>query len=164
MNVVYLLLGSNMNDRTGMLRLAREAIQSRIGKITRESSVYETEPWGFHCEDLFLNQAVRLQTNLLPAEVMDEILTIEKDLGRRRSRINGFSARSIDIDILFYNDAVIQEESLTIPHPRIPERMFTLLPLSEIDRSMIHPVSQKTIGQLVTECPDPHRVSFYQEK
>ena len=164
MNVVYLLLGSNMNDRAVMLRLARDAIQSRIGKIARESSVYETEPWGFHCEDLFLNQVVRLQTNLLPAEVMDEILIIEKDLGRRRTRINGFSARTIDIDILFYNDDIIREESLTIPHPRIPERMFTLLPLSELDRSMIHPGSQKTIGQLVTECPDPLRVSLYHEK
>ena len=164
MNVVYLLLGSNMNDRAVMLRLARDAIQSRIGKITRESSVYETEPWGFHCEDLFLNQVIRLQTNLLPAEVMDEIFIIEKDLGRSRARINGFSARTIDIDILFYNDDIIREENLTIPHPRIPERMFTLLPLSEIDRSMIHPGSQKTIGQLVTECPDPLRVSFYHEQ
>ncbi|MBW6461054.1 MAG: 2-amino-4-hydroxy-6-hydroxymethyldihydropteridine diphosphokinase [Bacteroidales bacterium] len=161
MNIVYLLLGSNMDDRTGMLRLAREAIQSRIGEITRESSIYETEPWGFQSGDLFLNQVIRIKTDYLPAELMGEILKIEEDLGRRRRQFKGYMPRTIDIDILFYNDEIIQDEHLVIPHPRMQERMFALIPLMEIDHMMTHPASHKTIGQLVSECPDQLKVNCY---
>lgn len=154
MNVVYLLLGSNISDRSESLNRAREGISTTIGRITRESSVYESEPWGFNSEQKFLNQVIRIETDFKPLHVLDEILKIETGLGRQRDSSNGYTSRPIDIDILFYNDEVIAEENLTIPHPKIPERMFALLPLSELDRSLVHPSSLKSIGELISECSD----------
>lgn len=159
MNFAYLLLGSNMNNRCALLQRAREELAMAIGKISKESSVYESEPWGFHSEKFFLNQVVRIETELRPIELLAEILKIENKLGRNRTVNEGYSSRKIDIDILFYNDEIISEEKLTIPHPKIPDRMFTLLPLFEIDRSMIHPVSGKSVSDLIKECKD--KLSVY---
>lgn len=161
MNFAYLLLGSNLDDRFALLQRAKEAIASGIGNITRESSVYESEPWGFQAENRFLNQVIRIETEYKPARILEEILEIETKLGRYRSNDQGYTSRLIDIDILFYNDEIISEEKLTIPHPKIPERMFTLLPLSEIDRSMIHPGNRKSISDLMRECPDTLNVYPY---
>ena len=164
MNFAYLLLGSNLDDRSAKLQRAKEAISARIGNITRESSVYESEPWGFQSEHWFLNQVIRIETNYRPIQVLEKILRIEHKLGRYRSGDQGYKSRSIDIDILFYNDEIISEDKLTIPHPKIPERMFTLLPLSELDRSMIHPGSRKSISDLMRECPDTLNVYPYRSK
>ncbi|MCK9399539.1 MAG: 2-amino-4-hydroxy-6-hydroxymethyldihydropteridine diphosphokinase [Bacteroidales bacterium] len=164
MNFAYLLLGSNLDNRSALLERAKEAISSRIGNVTRESSVYESEPWGFQSEHRFLNQVIRIETKYRPIQVLEEILRIEKKLGRHRADDQGYTSRSIDIDILFYNDEIISEDKLTIPHPKIPERMFTLLPLSEIDRSMIHPGSRKSISDLMRECPDTLNVYPYRPK
>lgn len=164
MNFTYLLLGSNLDDRSALLQRAKEAISSRIGNITRESSVYESEPWGFQSEHRFLNQVIRIETNYQPLQILDEILQIETLLGRKRVDSKGYTSRSIDIDILFFNDEIISEDKLTIPHPKIPERMFTLLPLSELDRSMIHPGSRKSISDLMRECPDTLNVYPYRPK
>jgi 2-amino-4-hydroxy-6-hydroxymethyldihydropteridine diphosphokinase len=161
MNVVYLLLGSNLNDRSASLSLARKKISSKIGKITRESSIYESEPWGFQAELRFLNQVIRIETDLKPEPVLDKILRIETELGRKREISQGYVSRLIDIDILFFNDEIISKENLTIPHPKIPERMFTLLPLWELDRSLIHPCSLKSIGELIGECSDHLNVYPY---
>jgi 2-amino-4-hydroxy-6-hydroxymethyldihydropteridine diphosphokinase len=161
MNCAYLLLGSNLDDRSALLQRAKEAISSGIGNITRESSVYESEPWGFRTEHRFLNQVIRIETNYKPLQVLNEILQIETKLGRNRIDGQGYTSRLIDIDILFYNDEIISEDKLTIPHPKIPERMFTLLPLSELDRSMIHPGSRKSISDLMNECPDTLNVYPY---
>jgi len=164
MNFAYLLLGSNLDNRSALLERAKEAISSRIGNVIRESSVYESEPWGFQSEHRFLNQVIRIETKYRPIQVLEEILRIEKKLGRHRADDQGYTSRSIDIDILFYNDEIISEDKLTIPHPKIPERMFTLLPLSEIDRSMIHPGSRKSISDLMRECPDTLNVYPYRPK
>jgi 2-amino-4-hydroxy-6-hydroxymethyldihydropteridine diphosphokinase len=164
MNLVYLLLGSNLNDRSSKLQRAREEIASIIGKITKESSIYESEPWGFQSEHMFLNQVIRIDTEFKPKEVLNKILNIEKKLGRKRTVGVGYHSRLIDIDILFYNDEIISEESLIIPHPKIPERMFTLLPLFELDQNMIHPVSGKRVSDLIKECSDPSRVRLYRPK
>jgi 2-amino-4-hydroxy-6-hydroxymethyldihydropteridine diphosphokinase len=161
MNSVYLLLGSNLNDRTASLQRARNDISSRIGSITGKSSIYESESWGFQSEQLFLNQVIRIETDQKPLEVLVEILRIEKEHGRIRSSEKGYASRIIDIDILFFNDEIISEENLTIPHPKIPDRMFTLLPLSELDHSLIHPCSSKTVGELIGECQDPLNVYRY---
>ena len=161
MNVVYLLLGSNLDDRSASLNQARKKISSKIGRITRESSIYESEPWGFQADKYFLNQVIRIETDFAPSEILQEILNIELILGRKRHTSRRYSSRLIDIDILFFNDEIIREDNLTIPHPGIPERMFTLLPLSEIDNSFIHPVSCKTIGELIRECADPLNVYTY---
>jgi 2-amino-4-hydroxy-6-hydroxymethyldihydropteridine diphosphokinase len=161
MNVVYLLLGSNLGDRTAMLEKARHDILSKIGIITLMSSVYESEPWGFQSEQRFLNQVVRVETNHRPLDILDEILKIEIEMGRKRDVSGQYTSRMIDIDILFFNDEIIQEINLTIPHPRIPERMFTLVPLSEMDRFMIHPGSLKSIVEMISECRDNLNVYPY---
>jgi len=161
MNVVYLLLGSNLDDRSASLKLARAAISSGIGNIISESSIYESEPWGFHSEQQFLNQVVRIETNFKPLHVLDEILKIEIKLGRKRENSEGYVSRTIDIDILFFNDEIISEDILTVPHPKIQERMFTLLPMSELNRSMIHPITHKSIGELISECRDQLSVYPY---
>ena len=161
MNFAYLLLGSNLDDRSALLQLAKEAIASKIGDITKESSVYESEPWGFQSEHRFLNQVIRIETRFRPIRVLKEILQIEKMLGRHRIDDQGYTSRLIDIDILFYNNDIISEDKLTIPHPKIPERMFTLLPLCEIDRFMIHPCSLKTISDIMMECTDKLNVYPY---
>jgi len=162
MNVVYLLLGSNLLDRSASLQRARTEIYARIGDITRESSIYESEPWGFQADHLFLNQVVRVETGLNPFQLLKEILKIEADLGRNRDvHGNGYTSRPIDIDILFFNDEIISHSSLTIPHPGIPDRMFTLVPLSELDRTMIHPGFHKSIGEMMSECQDQLSVYPY---
>lgn len=162
MNTTYLLLGSNLDDRQGMIRKAVERINDRIGPVTGSSSVYESEPWGFESECSFLNQVVKVDTGLSPHELLEAILNIESKLGRKRdSRVERYSSRSIDIDILFYNEDIISENNLNIPHPRIPERMFTLLPLCELNPSMVHPVYQRTVKELMALCSDRNEVSLY---
>jgi 2-amino-4-hydroxy-6-hydroxymethyldihydropteridine diphosphokinase len=160
MKKVYLLLGGNLNDRESLIGKARDAISQKIGKILDQSSVYETEPWGFSANDQFLNQVVIVETTIQPNLLLQAILGIEKELGRTRS-LNGYESRLIDIDILFYESEIISHDNLTIPHPRIHERMFTLKPLQEVNGSFVHPVLKKSIHQLVAECPDKLKVSRY---
>jgi 2-amino-4-hydroxy-6-hydroxymethyldihydropteridine diphosphokinase len=161
MNIVYLLIGSNLEDRSALLQKARNEIASHLGQITLESSIYESEPWGFYSEDRFLNQVVRIETELNPQQLLDEILKIEIQMGRKRDKQEHYGSRTIDIDILFFNNEIIAENNLIIPHPKIQERMFTLLPLSEMDRTMIHPGSLKSIGELIAECRDKLNVYPY---
>jgi 2-amino-4-hydroxy-6-hydroxymethyldihydropteridine diphosphokinase len=161
MNIVYLLLGSNLDDRSALLEQARKEISGKIGRITRASSIYESEPWGFHVNQAFLNQVITVETEFPPAAILNKIMEIETALGRIRDTAMRYTSRLIDIDILFYNDEIIAEENLIIPHPGIPERLFTLIPLSEIDRSFIHPGSCKSIGEMISECPDRLSVHPY---
>ncbi len=161
MNIVYLLLGSNMDGRLSLLRQAREAVSLQLGRITLESSVYESEPWGFNADQQFLNQVIRIETLYAPRDLLARILRIESGLGRKRNSASGYSSRPIDIDILFYNDEIITEENLIIPHPGIPDRMFTLLPLSELDGAFIHPGNRKSINELIHECRDSLSVYPY---
>jgi 2-amino-4-hydroxy-6-hydroxymethyldihydropteridine diphosphokinase len=161
MNTVYLLLGSNLNDRMDSLQKAKEGIASEIGRISKVSSIYESEPWGFFAENSFLNQVVKVETILNAGQVLETILKIETDLGRDRKVNGSYISRIIDIDILFYNDEIINEDKLTVPHPKIAERMFTLLPLSEINKHYVHPGLHKTIQELVAECHDNLQVYLY---
>lgn len=161
MNTVYLLLGGNMDDRAAWLEKAKDEISLSIGKIIAESSLYESEPWGFQADKRFLNKVIKAETELQPAEILNIILSIEKKLGRIRSQQANYESRTIDIDILFFNEQIISEKDLIIPHPRIQERMFTLIPLAELDQSLVHPVSCKTIGQLISECHDSLSVYLY---
>jgi len=161
MNVVYLLLGSNLDDRSALLEKARQEISSKIGRITRQSSVYESEPWGFHADKAFLNQVIRIESELDPSRILRQILAIETMLGRTRNLGQRYSSRLIDIDILFYNDEIIENDHLVIPHKGIPDRMFTLIPLSELDGSLIHPGSHKTITELIHDCKDQGAVHLY---
>jgi len=163
MNKAYLLLGSNLDDRKGLIRKAVQLISVRIGTIIQTSSLYESEPWGFSSDTNFLNQVVYIRTDLSPSVLLREILAVEKDLGRIRSNgRQGYSSRTIDIDILFYNEEIIREEHLNIPHPGIPVRMFALVPLCELNESFVHPVCQKTLGLLKAECTDRTEVVKYE--
>jgi 2-amino-4-hydroxy-6-hydroxymethyldihydropteridine diphosphokinase len=163
MSVVYLILGTNLGDRIKNLRKATELINKSIGKIIVLSSVYETEPWGFNHKSNFLNQVLKINTSLRPEEILEEIIKIEKLSGRKRSN-NKYEARVIDIDILFYDNKVIKSDRLIIPHPKIQERMFVLVPMAELQQDFIHPELQRSIGQLKNDCRDTKWVREYRIK
>ena len=163
MNLFYLLLGGNVDDRKYYLNRARQKILSNIGKIKQCSSIFETEPWGFKSEDLFLNQVVITETEKNPEEILNEITIIESELGRVRSN-EGYSSRTIDIDILFFNNDVFDKKDLTIPHPGLHQRRFVLEPLNEIAPDYIHPVLKKSVSELLSECNDTLQVYKLKDK
>lgn len=150
-------LGSNLGDREGWLDKAIDLIRGNVGSVDIFSSRYETEPWGFQSINSFLNMVVIVQTKLDPENLMRQILNIELVLGRKRDH-NNYVSRTIDIDILLYDDKVIRESGLKIPHPLIQERRFVLVPLCEIAPEMIHPVLMKTFRDLLNECKDDSKV------
>jgi 2-amino-4-hydroxy-6-hydroxymethyldihydropteridine diphosphokinase len=134
-------------------------IDKEIGQVTKSSSVYESEPWGFSSDQQFLNQVVVVESELSPNEMLDEIHIIEAKLGRKRSSA-GYQSRTMDIDILFYDDLMVNESDLVIPHPRLHERRFTLLPLAEIAGDFIHPVLSESMDALAEECSDTSKVEL----
>jgi len=154
---LYLLLGGNLGDKSQVFKETTKLINEKVGKITRQSHIYETEPWGFESSDLFWNQVLELAVLISPQEVLNSTQQIEHQLGRTRAAQH-YDSRIIDIDILFYGDQIISLENLTIPHPRIQDRKFALVPLNEIAPDLIHPALQKSISQLLLECPDQLRV------
>ena len=161
-HILYLLLGSNLGDRKKQMDEALDLIPEMIGEVTKRSSFYETEPWGFSSEEFFLNIAMQTLTSLSPEEVMRKIDEIEKRFGRERAD-SGYSSRTMDIDILFYDDLVLDQNILKIPHPMLKDRRFVLVPLNEIAHELIHPVFLKTIGELLQDCTDTKDVRKYKE-
>jgi 2-amino-4-hydroxy-6-hydroxymethyldihydropteridine diphosphokinase len=155
--ISYLLLGSNLGNKQQNLEQARILISSHAGNIIRQSAVYQTLAWGNTDQPAFLNQVIEIQTDLSPQMLLQKINEIEKELGRER-RIR-WESRLIDIDILYFNDLVLETELLIIPHPQIAFRRFTLVPLSEIAPEYIHPVLQQTNTELLQNCPDRLDVS-----
>ena len=149
---IYILLGSNLGDREQHLSKAREKIQKAGCAITRTSSIYQTSPWGKTNQPDFLNQVICITTKFNALELLGILLQIETALGRIRSEKWG--ERTIDIDILFYDNQVIAREDLTIPRPGISSRRFTLVPLCEIAAEFIHPVLQENLKTLLEKCPD----------
>lgn len=175
MKEVYILLGSNRGDRQHFISSAAEMIGDMVGKIVNISCLYESQPWGFEDPVPFLNQVAEVETLLAPADLLDRLLTIEVKLGRIRpfdgcgcgipsfvaaekghgnDNPPGYSGRTIDLDILFYGQQLIFSEKLMIPHPRLHERRFTLVPLNEIAPGFIHPLLKRTISVLLRECAD----------
>ncbi len=157
MGGIYLLVGGNVGDRISYLNMAAEKIALLIGKVKASSSVWETEPWGFEDDTPFLNRLHVTDTRLEPHVLMQTISVIEKKLGRVRDG-NKYVPRTIDIDILFYNDRVINEPRLIIPHPELHKRRFALEPLAEVSPSFIHPVLNRSVAEILAECDDPCRV------
>lgn len=151
-HIVYLLTGSNLNNPPEQLGVAKKIIENKLGRILDASSVYQTAPWGKKDQFSFFNQVVKIQTLLNPVDLMLEILLIEKEMGRKREEPWG--PRVIDIDILFFDNRVVNEHNVVIPHPLLHERRFTLVPLHEIAPEMVHPVLKKKISLLLSECRD----------
>jgi len=158
MERIFLLLGGNLGKRVQLLVEMRREIAASIGSIELASSLYESEPWGFDHPAKFLNQVVTCSTTLSPIQVLEQIHTIETKLGRLRQG-NGYAARTADIDILFYGDFVVETLELTIPHPRLHERRFTLLPLAEICPTLVHPTKKRSILELLECCNDKSQVT-----
>ena len=154
---VFLLTGSNIEPRSNYLAQAEKKIEEKIGKIVDCSSIYESEPWGFEAEIAFLNQVLVVETNLSSFEILGRIHSIEKRLGRTR---NGkvYLSRTIDIDILYIENEIIETKELTVPHPRLHERKFTLLPLAEVAGKFKHPILKKTNDELLSKVNDQNRV------
>lgn len=162
MNIVYLLTGGNVGNRQQYLENAALLIETACGKITRRSAVYETAAWGKTDQAAFLNQALELSTLLDPGELMKALLLIEQKTGRERSEKYG--PRTIDIDILLFNSAIIQSALVTVPHPQMANRRFVLVPLNEIAAGYIHPILKKTVSQLLAICPDTLPVKKFSTK
>ena len=160
MSKVYFSIGSNKGNRSGLINEAIDNIDIIIGKVMLKSSIYETKSWGFNSNN-FYNICILVESELTPDLILNKILTIEKDMGRLK-KTDQYSDRFIDIDILFFDNMIINSKNLEIPHPRIQLRKFVLTPMLELTPDLIHPILKKSIRQLEIECVDkdqPKKVS-----
>ena len=155
--ITFLLLGTNLGDRKKNLIVARQAIESFVGGISKESSLYETAAWGRTDQPEFYNQAIEVLTTLSPEDVLQKVLFIEQTMGRRR--LEKWGERIIDIDILLYGNEIIATPDLTVPHPEMANRKFALKPLAEIAGDTVHPLLKIKIQELLEQCRDPLAVS-----
>ena len=158
-NKVYLQLGSNMGDRNAYLKNTIDFIAEEIGEIRKKSKIYESAPWGVENQNNYLNQALEITTDLSAEEVLEGVLKIEDKIGRVRNEKWG--ERIIDIDLLFFDDLIIEKEGICIPHIHLHNRKFVLIPLNEIVPNFIHPKYNKTIDELLKECKDTEKVETY---
>ena len=160
MQGIYLLLGTNLGNRESNLAGAKSLAAKADIEILRESAIYETAAWGIEDQPGFLNQVVAVATTLEPELLLEKLLSIEQKMGRIRERKWG--QRLIDLDILYYHNRLIETKDLQVPHPGIPNRRFTLVPLVELAAEEWHPVLQKSHQQLLEECQDTLKVKrFY---
>lgn len=156
MSLAYVILGGNRGNREENISAAIDLLTSQIGPVCSKSALYESEAWGFSSEN-FINQVVALETTLPPHEVLEQCLDIETRLGRVRNS-GSYEARTIDIDILYFDSMVINSEKLTLPHPRIAARRFVLIPLAEIAPLLADPATGMTVTEMLRKCNDPSGV------
>lgn len=159
-NKVILLLGSNMGNRVEFIQFGIEELQAHAGNIKQQSSLYESESWGYNSY-AFINLAVIITTALGADDLLNLLKDIEKKAGRFKSNKQAYEDRTLDIDILFFNNQVIKKNHLQIPHPRLQERNFALKPLNEIVPDYVHPVLHKSIHQLLAGSSDKSRVTVF---
>ncbi|MCD4731745.1 MAG: 2-amino-4-hydroxy-6-hydroxymethyldihydropteridine diphosphokinase [Bacteroidales bacterium] len=161
MSKVVLLLGSNLGNRKNFLDKAIELIKSEVGFISKVSSIYESEPWGFNSNNLFLNQVIIIESTYQPQTILKKLQQIEKELGKK-IKSPTYQNRTIDIDILFYDEIQMESENLKIPHPRLHLRQFTMIPLVEIAGDYIHPVLGQRLDMLATNSTDNKTVKVFE--
>ncbi|MBJ2173769.1 2-amino-4-hydroxy-6-hydroxymethyldihydropteridine diphosphokinase [Aureibaculum sp. A20] len=149
----YLSLGSNVGNPLENLQLAINSIAKNVGRVTKISSIYKTASWGFDSDD-FLNICIEVSSHLNPENLLERVLTIETELGRNRGTSTAYKARIIDIDVLLFDDEVIFYNNLTVPHPRMLDRKFVLVPLAEIAPLLKHPIAKETITKCLAHCDD----------
>lgn len=159
-NKIFLLLGSNIEPRIKYLEEAEQKISDIIGHIVQRSEIYESEALGFSADQTFFNRVLLLSSRLSAVDVLKRIYLIEQELGRKRLS-TGYSSRTIDIDILYFNNDIISTEKLIVPHPRLHERRFTLSPLTEIAPNFVHPVLKLDNNKLLQICSDDSIVSIF---
>lgn len=157
MNKIFLLTGGNIGDRKKNVETAAVFIQKEIGSIVQSSKIYETEAWGITNQTSFYNQVLLIESKFSAKEILQKILKIEEEMGRVRTVKN--AARIIDIDILFFNNEVIIEPNLNVPHREIVNRRFVLTPLNELAPDFVHPVLNKSIDYLLANCKDELKVT-----
>jgi len=156
-------LGSNLNGRFKNIQKAIQAIHDKIGRVKKISSLYKTPAWGFKGND-FYNCCIEIETVLNPELLMKSLLDIEKQLGRKRRNDQNYENRIIDIDIVLYEEEIIDTPRLSIPHPKSTERKFVLIPLCEISSKLLFPHSKKTALEHLTNCTDKSEVELLPEK
>lgn len=161
MNVVYLCLGGNIGDRKKALASAVFLIRERVGEVISQSNLYETEAWGVTNQAAYLNQCICINTSLTAEELIAALLNVEKDLGRVRDVYHAYEPRTVDIDILFFNNLVLNANHLIIPHPRMHLRKFVLIPLMEIAPDLLHPVFDIRVKELLLQTTDNSEVKLY---
>lgn len=154
MHHVYILLGGNTGNVREAFAKASDMLHMHVGEVLHASPLYQTEPWGMESETMFINQALCLSSKLHPMKLIREVMTIEKTLGRVRTK-GGVESRNIDIDILFIDEMIISEPGLEVPHPRLHLRRFALQPLIDIAPGLIHPIFKLSIKELIRRCDDP---------
>jgi 2-amino-4-hydroxy-6-hydroxymethyldihydropteridine diphosphokinase len=152
-NTVYLCIGGNLGEREANLEETREFLEFNFGDVVETSSVYESEGWEMENVPAFLNQVVKIETELTPLELLQEIAELEEFYGRER-KSGIYLSREMDVDVLLYNDEIIVTENLIVPHPKMALRRFVLEPLNEIAPDLVHPMLKKTIAELLKDCED----------
>ncbi|OGI00004.1 MAG: 2-amino-4-hydroxy-6-hydroxymethyldihydropteridine diphosphokinase [Candidatus Melainabacteria bacterium GWF2_37_15] len=162
MNTAFICAGSNLGDRVGYLQQANNLLNYTEGiTVIMSSSLYESEPVGYKDQEWFVNAVLHIETTFTPLELLEVCMRIEKQLGRVRDLENQWGERTLDLDILFYDNKIINEDSLQIPHPRVHERAYALVPMLEIDPDFVHPKLKKTICEMHSELEEPEEVYLY---
>ncbi len=157
------MIGGNLGPRERIQKEALRAVEESCGPVFTSSSLYESAPWGFDHERYFLNRVIGVDTSHTPLALLEELLAIEDTFGRERQEEGVYQGRILDLDILYYEERIVWEERLKIPHPKIPERRFTLEPLNEVAPEMTDPLTEKSVRTMIRECEDPLGVKVFEK-